>query len=75
LKFPGIRGEALRPDDVVVDVGGNVGTVTLVLKKAFPQLRYVVQDLEKLMPAGEQVCALSTTISPLVNIFTVLEQK
>ncbi|KAF9073215.1 S-adenosyl-L-methionine-dependent methyltransferase [Rhodocollybia butyracea] len=46
--------EALRPGDVVVDVGGNVGTVTLVLKKAFPKLRYVVQDLEKLMPAGEQ---------------------
>ncbi|KAF5386557.1 hypothetical protein D9615_001582 [Tricholomella constricta] len=43
----GIRGDALSPDDVVVDVGGSIGSVALALYKAFPNLRYVVQDLGK----------------------------
>ncbi|KIK56327.1 hypothetical protein GYMLUDRAFT_230198 [Collybiopsis luxurians FD-317 M1] len=50
----GIDGNTLKSGDVVVDVGGSVGTVTLTLKKAFPNLRYVVQDLEKLMPSAKE---------------------
>lgn len=54
----GIDGNALKPDDVVVDVGGSIGTVTLTLLRAFPNLRYVVQDLDTVMPSGEEVrCA------------------
>ncbi|KAI9451307.1 S-adenosyl-L-methionine-dependent methyltransferase [Lactarius psammicola] len=37
--------KSLPPDSVVVDVGGNVGKVTYELYKAFPHLKYVVQDL------------------------------
>ncbi|EIM83960.1 S-adenosyl-L-methionine-dependent methyltransferase [Stereum hirsutum FP-91666 SS1] len=37
----------LPDDSVVVDVGGNVGTVTRTIMKAHPRLRYVVQDLDK----------------------------
>ncbi|KAE9406823.1 S-adenosyl-L-methionine-dependent methyltransferase [Gymnopus androsaceus JB14] len=50
----GIDGNALKPDDVVVDVGGSIGTVTLTLLRAFPNLRYVVQDLDTVMPSGEE---------------------
>ncbi|KAJ3848008.1 S-adenosyl-L-methionine-dependent methyltransferase [Lentinula lateritia] len=49
----GIHGDALKSDDVVVDVGGSLGTVTLVLKKAFPKLKYVVQDNDKTITASE----------------------
>ncbi|KAF9072576.1 S-adenosyl-L-methionine-dependent methyltransferase [Rhodocollybia butyracea] len=50
----GINGDALNPDDVVVDVGGNIGPVTLTLYKAFPKLRYIVQDLGQQVVAGEK---------------------
>ncbi|KAL0952702.1 hypothetical protein HGRIS_006938 [Hohenbuehelia grisea] len=41
-----IDWKALEAGSTVVDVGANVGTVTLFLAKAFPHLRYIVQDLE-----------------------------
>ncbi|KAF8501363.1 S-adenosyl-L-methionine-dependent methyltransferase [Gautieria morchelliformis] len=45
-----IDWKALKASDVVVDVAGNIGTVTLTLAKAFPHLKYVVQDLGKVIP-------------------------
>ncbi|KXN81029.1 Sterigmatocystin 8-O-methyltransferase [Leucoagaricus sp. SymC.cos] len=35
----------LKSTDVVVDVGGNMGTVTLAIAKMFSQPKFVVQDL------------------------------
>ncbi|KAG5336711.1 Sterigmatocystin 8-O-methyltransferase [Termitomyces sp. J132] len=52
-RFPGeifVRGVGLRDlkdGDVVVDVGGSVGSCTLHLFRASPNINYVVQDLEK----------------------------
>ncbi|KIK53484.1 hypothetical protein GYMLUDRAFT_265005 [Collybiopsis luxurians FD-317 M1] len=50
----GIDGSTLKADDIIVDIGGSIGSATLVVKKAFPQLRYVVQDLEKQIVAGQK---------------------
>ena len=47
--------KSLSPGSVVVDVGGGVGLVSSALAKAFPHLRYVVQDLEKVIFEGRQV--------------------
>ncbi|RDB16346.1 4-O-methyltransferase 1 [Hypsizygus marmoreus] len=44
----------LAPESVVVDIGANVGAVTLVLAKAFPNLRFIVQDLEKVVPDAQK---------------------
>ncbi|KAI0261389.1 S-adenosyl-L-methionine-dependent methyltransferase [Gloeopeniophorella convolvens] len=41
----GFDWKSLAPDSVVVDVGGSVGKVTLLLHQAFPHLKYIVQDL------------------------------
>ncbi|KAJ7598769.1 S-adenosyl-L-methionine-dependent methyltransferase [Mycena floridula] len=41
-----IDAKAFKPDDVVVDVGGGIGTATEALWKACPNLKFVVQDLE-----------------------------
>jgi 16S rRNA A1518/A1519 N6-dimethyltransferase RsmA/KsgA/DIM1 with predicted DNA glycosylase/AP lyase activity len=46
---------ALKNDDVVVDVGGGTGGLTLLLLKSFPQIKYVVQDLEMVIPEAEKV--------------------
>lgn len=45
----------MKANDVVVDVGGNLGTLTLLLAKTFPHLRYVVQDLPKVIPGAKDV--------------------
>ncbi|KAI0043606.1 S-adenosyl-L-methionine-dependent methyltransferase [Auriscalpium vulgare] len=42
----GFDWQSLKPDSVVVDVGGSLGTAMLVLVNAFPHLKFVVQDLE-----------------------------
>jgi tRNA G46 methylase TrmB len=54
---------ALKDDDVVVDVGGGTGGLTLLLSKSFPQLKYIVQDLVMVMPDAEKVVSLSFGIS------------
>ncbi len=48
----------LTENDVVVDVGGNVGTVTMLLVKAFPKPRYIIQDIAKVIEDGKNVSIL-----------------
>ncbi|KAJ4466135.1 S-adenosyl-L-methionine-dependent methyltransferase [Lentinula edodes] len=53
----GIEADELKANDIVVDVGGGVGTLTLTLKKAFPNLRYIVQDLDQQIVAAQKFWA------------------
>jgi len=48
---------ALDPGSVAVDIGGNVGDLTLTLAKAFPHLNYVVQDRENQILQAEKFWA------------------
>jgi hypothetical protein len=63
LRFPlsvyteSLDWESLPPDSVVVDVGGGVGPVTYELYKAFPHLKYVVQDLAPVVKDAENVAS------------------
>jgi O-methyltransferase domain len=45
----------LPPDALIVDVGGGVGGAMMSLFKAFPHLRFAVQDTTKMIEIGEQV--------------------
>ncbi|KAF8986554.1 S-adenosyl-L-methionine-dependent methyltransferase [Cyathus striatus] len=36
-----------KTNDVVVDVGGSIGSLVLILKKEYPDLLFVVQDLQR----------------------------
>ncbi|KAF9465738.1 S-adenosyl-L-methionine-dependent methyltransferase [Collybia nuda] len=36
---------SLKSTDVIVDVGGNMGSVSLAIAKMFPETRFVIQDL------------------------------
>jgi O-methyltransferase domain len=64
---------AFKNDEVVVDVGGSVGSLTLLLTKTFPHLKYIVQDLDEVIPDGEKVIsyslALATDIWMLVQFW------
>jgi hypothetical protein len=50
---------SLEDGDVIVDVGGSMGSMILHLYQEMPQYRYVVQDLEKPIEAGKQVNILA----------------
>ena len=43
------------PPNSVIDVGGGVGKVTYELYKAFPHLKYVVQDLPAVVNDAKNV--------------------
>jgi len=52
-----IDWSALKAGSVCVDVGGNVGDLTMTLAKAFPHLECVVQDQEKPILEAEKFWA------------------
>lgn len=43
---PGYDWKALPQDSVVVDVGGGIGSQSLILAQAFENLKFIVQDQE-----------------------------
>jgi hypothetical protein len=58
----------LAAGSLVVDVGGGVGTLCLTLAAKFPELKFVVQDQEKVVEQGKEVsqpnrpCPLDMTV-------------
>ena len=40
---------------MIVDVGGGVGSTSVVIAKEFPQLRFVVQDRQQVVEIGPSV--------------------
>lgn len=46
--------ESLPADTTICDVGGGTGHATVVLLKACPQLKYVVQDLPGVIEQGKE---------------------
>lgn len=44
--------KSLKKGDLVVDVAGGIGSITLHLAKAFPDLNFVIQDRAAVVPQG-----------------------
>ena len=65
IKETGFPWEDLPKDSVVVDVGGGIGSMSVMLAQAFPHLRFVVQDR-----AG--VVAIAPQVRPPVPLFQCL---
>jgi tRNA G46 methylase TrmB len=59
--LPGFDWASLKKGDLVVDVGGGVGSSTLVLAKQYPDLKFVVQDLPQTIKDAETVSTSSST--------------
>jgi hypothetical protein len=61
--FAGYDWDRLPEGSLVVDVGGGVGSQSLMLAKHHPQLRFVIQDRESVLGDATDVCAM-IRISP-----------
>lgn len=51
----GLGWDRLSAGSTIVDVGGGVGSQTLVFLKAFPHLDFVIQDQPKALAAADEV--------------------
>ena len=54
----GFPWEELLPKSVVVDVGGGIGSTSMLLANAFPDLRFIIQDRPPVVEMGTAVRVL-----------------
>ena len=57
-KLSGYTWGQLPEGSLVVDIGGGVGSQSLVLAKHHPQLCFIVQDREAVVRDAIEVCVL-----------------
>jgi len=57
--FPGFDWAGLAEGSLIVDVGGGIGSTSMALAKAFPYLRFCIQDRPKTVELGIEVRAPS----------------
>ena len=53
--FQGFDWAGLREGSLVVDVGGGIGSTSMTLAKAFPHLRFCIQDQPRTVELGMAV--------------------
>lgn len=53
--FQGFDWAALGEGSLVVDVGGGIGSTSMTLAKAFPHLKFCIQDRPKTVKLGVAV--------------------
>ena len=58
----GFDWASLPENGRVVDVGGGIGSVSLVLAKTFPKLRIVIQDRQSVVEDGLKVRSLKISL-------------
>jgi ubiquinone/menaquinone biosynthesis C-methylase UbiE len=56
----GYDWKSLKKGDLVVDVAGGIGSTTIHLAKAYPDLRFIVQDRPAVVQDGIKVRFAST---------------
>ena len=54
-EYVGFDWASLPHDSVVVDVGGGVGSTSMLLAGSFPHLKFVVQEREVVVELGQKV--------------------
>jgi len=47
---------SVNPNGTVVDVGGGVGTQSMILAQEYPNMKFVVQDLPTVIEDAKKVC-------------------
>lgn len=74
MRSVGFNWKTVPEGGVVVDVGGGVGSQSMVLAKANPHLKFILQDREAVIPQSQKVCpaVLEIFVLQVVNFQLVL---
>lgn len=54
-QLAGFPWDELPKDSVVVDIGGGIGSVSVVLAQAYPHLKFVVEDRAPVVAIAREV--------------------
>lgn len=54
-RLAGFPWDELPKDSVVVDIGGGIGSVSVVLAQAYPHLKFVVEDRAPVVAIAREV--------------------
>ena len=57
---------ATIPNGTVVDVGGGIGTQSLIIAQEYPELKLVIQDLPSVIEDAKKVCQMYRLMKSLV---------
>jgi len=54
------------PNGTVVDVGGGIGTQSMIIAQEYPELKLVIQDLPSVIEDAKKVCQMYRLMKSLV---------
>jgi len=57
---------AIILNGTVVDVGGGIGTQSLILAQEYPNLKLVIQDLPSVIEDAKKVCQMYRLMKSLI---------
>lgn len=60
--FEGFDFGSLKEGAVVADIGGGVGSVSVMLAKAHPKLKFVIEDRPTEIEQAKPVCTLALSM-------------
>jgi len=64
---------ATIPNGTIVDIGGGIGTQSLIIAQEYPKLKLVIQDLPSVIEDAKKVCQTYRLMKSLVFfVLTVL---
>jgi len=64
---------ATIPNGTIVDIGGGIGTQSLIIAQEYPKLKLVIQDLPSVIEDAKKVCQMYRLMKSLVFfVLTVL---
>jgi len=56
------------PNGTIVDIGGGIGTQSLIIAQEYPKLKLVIQDLPSVIEDAKKVCQMYRLMK-IANIF------
>ena len=59
---------AMIPNGTIVDIGGGIGTQSLIIAQEYPKLKLVIQDLPSVIEDAKKVCQMYRLMK-IANIF------
>jgi hypothetical protein len=60
MRCSGFDWNVFGKDNVIVDMGGGIGTVSMAIAKAFLNVNFIVQDLAVLEQGRQARCEISS---------------